>query len=87
MRTYVRIRDIREDHNLTQAQVGAAINVPQRTYSYYETGERMIPPEVLCALADFYQISVDYLLERTNSKAPYGDAGRAGKSPDTKPEL
>lgn len=61
-----RIRDLREDHDLTQAAVGAAIHIPQRTYSYYETGGRMIPPEILCALADFYGVSVDYLLRRTN---------------------
>ena len=63
---YRRIRDLREDHDLTQAQVGAAIHVSQRTYAYYESGERMIPPSVLCALADFYQVSVDYLLGRTD---------------------
>ena len=66
MERYRRIRDLREDHDLTQAQVGAAINVPQRTYAYYESGQRMVPPHVLCALADFYQVSVDYLLERTD---------------------
>lgn len=65
---YKRIRDLREDHDLTQAQVGEKINVPQRTYAYYETGERMIPPHVLCALADFYDVTVDYLLERTDKK-------------------
>jgi len=53
---------------MTQAQVGEKINVPQRTYAYYETGERMIPPHVLCALADLYDVSVDYLLERTDKK-------------------
>lgn len=68
VKLYVRIRNLREDRDLTQAEVGAAINVPQRTYSYYENGQRMIPPHVLCALADFYQVSVDYLLERTNRK-------------------
>ena len=65
---YRRIRDLREDNDLTQAQVGEKINVPQRTYAYYETGERMIPPRVLCALADLYDVSVDYLLERTDKK-------------------
>ncbi len=64
----LRIRDLREDADLTQAQVGKAINVPQRTYAYYESGQRMIPPQVLCALADFYQVSVDYLLGRTDKK-------------------
>ena len=57
---------MREDHDLTQTEVGAAINVPQRTYAYYETGQRMVPPWVLCALAVFYQVSVDYILERTD---------------------
>ena len=64
----LRIRDLREDADLTQAQVGKAINVPQRTYAYYESGQRMIPLHVLCALADFYQVSVDYLLGRTDKK-------------------
>ncbi|MEA4934225.1 MAG: helix-turn-helix transcriptional regulator [Lawsonibacter sp.] len=41
---------------------------PQRTYAYYESGQRMIPPHVLCALADFYKVSLDYLLERTDKK-------------------
>lgn len=65
---YLRIRNLREDSDLTQQQVGEAINVPQRTYAYYESGQRMIPPHVLCALADFYKVSVDYLLERTDKK-------------------
>lgn len=62
---------MREDRDLTQAQVGAAVGVSQRTYAYYESGQRMLPPQVLCALADFYQVSVDYLLGRTEQKAPY----------------
>ena len=68
MKQYRRIRDLREDRDLTQAQVGAAVNLPQRTYAYYESGQRMIPPQVLCALADLYQVSVDYLLERTDRR-------------------
>ena len=68
MERYRRIRDLREDHDLTQAQVGAAIQVSQRTYAYYESGQRMIPPQVLCALADFYGVSVDYLLGRTDER-------------------
>lgn len=67
MKRYKRIRDLREDHDLTQRAVGEAINVPQRTYAYYESGQRMIPPQVLCALADLYKVSVDYLLERTDT--------------------
>ena len=68
MQKYQRIRDLREDAELTQKQLGDAINVPQRTYAYYESGQRMIPPHVLCAMADFYHVSVDYLLGRTNNK-------------------
>ena len=63
---YKRIRDLREDADLTQKQVGEAINVPQRTYAYYESGQRMVPPQVLCALADFYNVSVDYILGRVD---------------------
>lgn len=66
---YQRIRDLREDADLTQQQVGAAINVPQRTYAYYESGGRdAAHTMVLCALADFYNVSVDYLLGRTDKK-------------------
>ena len=68
MYRYRRIRDLREDADLTQAQLGEAINIPQRTYAYYESGQRMVPPHVLCALADFHNVSVDYLLERTDKK-------------------
>ena len=70
-KTYERIRALREDNDLTQAKVGKAIGIGQRTYAYYESGERMIPPKVLCALADLYGVSVDYLLGRTGRKEPY----------------
>ena len=66
LQRYQRIRDLREDADLTQKQVGEAINVPQRTYAYYESGQRMVPPQVLCALADFYNVSVDYILGRVD---------------------
>lgn len=66
MQKYQRIRDLREDADLTQKQMGEAINVPQRTYAYYESGQRMVPPRVLCALADFYNVSVDYILGRVD---------------------
>ena len=66
MQKYQRIRDLREDADLTQKQVGEAINVPQRTYAYYESGQRMVPPQVLCALADFYNVSADYILGRVD---------------------
>ena len=72
MKRYDRIRNLREDADLTQEQVGRAINLPQRTYAYYESGQRMIPPSVVCALADFYGVSVDYILGRTQNKKMNG---------------
>lgn len=71
MEQYRRIRDLREDRDMTQAQVGAALHISQRTYAYYESGQRMIPPSVLSALADLYHVSVDYLLGRTDCREPY----------------
>ncbi len=53
---------------MTQKEVGLAINIPQRTYAYYESGQRMVPPSVLSDLADFYGVSVDYILGRTDIK-------------------
>lgn len=71
MEKYPRIRDLREDADLTQEAVGKAINVPQRTYAYYESGQRMIPPRVLADLAVFYQTSIDYLVGLTDEPKPY----------------
>lgn len=71
MYMYKRIRDLREDKDQTQAFVGNSINIPQRTYAYYESGERCIPPNVLIALALFHDTSVDYLLGLTDNPKPY----------------
>lgn len=71
MNMYLRLRDLREDHDLTQKELSEAINVTQRSYSYYERGEHMIPLEVLCRLAEYYHTSVDYLLGRTSNPKPY----------------
>ena len=64
---YQRIRDLREDADLTQTQMGQKINLPQRTYAYYESGERSIPPEILIALAEFHKVSIDYILGQTDN--------------------
>ncbi|MCL1808006.1 MAG: helix-turn-helix domain-containing protein [Oscillospiraceae bacterium] len=72
---YERIRALREDRDLTQEQVGRAINVTQRTYAYYEVGQRMVPPHVLIALAVFHHVSIDYLLNLTDEKTPPGRKG------------
>lgn len=68
---YYRIRDLREDKDLTQTYMAKLLSVNQRTYSRYETGESEIPLAALCILADFHGVSVDYLLERTDILKPY----------------
>ena len=74
---YPRIRALREDKDLTQEAVGKAVGVSQRTYGYYETGDRCIPPEILVKLADFHSTSVDYLLEHTDDPRPYPPSKQA----------
>lgn len=68
---YRRLRDLREDNDLSQTQVARMLNMSQTGYSKYETGENDIPTRVLTDLADFYQTSVDYLLGRTDQKKAY----------------
>ncbi|MBQ9517232.1 MAG: helix-turn-helix transcriptional regulator [Eubacterium sp.] len=64
---YQRIRDLREDADLSQKEMGANINLPQRTYAYYESGQRTIPPEILIAIANYHNVSVDYILGLTDN--------------------
>ena len=68
---YRRIRDLREDSDLAQRQMAEVLGCSQQAYSGYELGQRMIPPEILVALARFHHTSVDYLLGLTNEKRPY----------------
>lgn len=63
---YKRIRDLREDKDLTQREMGVILNCSQRVYSNYERGELDIPTEILIKLADFHNVSVDYILNRTD---------------------
>lgn len=65
---YKRIRDLREDADITQMELGNILNLPQRTYAYYESGQRTIPPEILIKLADYYETSVDYILGRVDER-------------------
>ena len=62
-----RIRDLREDHDLSQQTVAAAIRITQRKYSYLETETQPLTDELLVKLADYYQVSTDYILFRTNN--------------------
>ena len=68
---YERIRNLREDLDLTQTDIANLLIISQRTYSRYENDERAIPIEVLSKLADYHNTSVDYLIGRTNQKKPY----------------
>ncbi|MBQ8767985.1 MAG: helix-turn-helix transcriptional regulator [Clostridia bacterium] len=62
------IRAIREDNDLRQSDIAKILNVSQNTYSQYETGVIALTAEVLIKLADYYGVSVDFLLDRTNKK-------------------
>ena len=68
---YRRIRDLREDRDLTQAEMGRILSCSQRVYSNYERGELDIPTEILRRLARYYGVTVDYLLELSDDPWPY----------------
>ena len=63
---FQRLRDLREDKDVNQSQVAELLHTSQTVYSRYERGSRTIPVEHLMILADFYGVSVDYILGRTN---------------------
>lgn len=74
-----RLRGLRKGKDLNQTQIAAVLRISQRGYSKYETGENDIPTQVLLRLADFYGVSVDYLLGRDEPPAaqpPRGGSGR-----------
>lgn len=66
-----RLRALREDSDLTQREIAAMLNCSQVSYSHYEIGRRDIPIDYLVILADFYNVSVDYILGLTDSKQRY----------------
>lgn len=68
-----RLKDLREDNDLTQKEVAKMLQTTQQQYSKYEIGIRLIPIDKLEILANFYNTSIDYLLGRTNNKEPYKD--------------
>ena len=67
----MRLRDLREDHDLTQKALADYLHIRQNTYSQYETGQRQVPVETLVQLAFYYNTSVDYLLGITPESKPY----------------
>ena len=66
-----RLKEIREDKDLLQKDVARELNIKQQQYSEYEIGKRLIPITYLSELADFYNVSIDYLLNKTNVRTPY----------------
>ena len=68
---YKRIRDLREDRDLTQTKVAKMLGMSQTGYSKYETGENDVPTAILIKLAAFYDTSVDYILEQTDERKRY----------------
>lgn len=71
MAYYKRIRELREDHDLTQRQIATILNITQPQYFRYEQGYRDVPTDILITLADLYKTSTDYILGRTSNPTPY----------------
>ena len=67
---YKRIRELREDHDLTQAEVAQMLGMKQPQYFRYEQGYRDLPTDILIRLADYYNTSTDYILGRTDNRGP-----------------
>ncbi|MBQ9762888.1 MAG: helix-turn-helix transcriptional regulator [Phascolarctobacterium sp.] len=65
---FTRIKDLREDKDLTQSEMAKILYCTQQAYSHYERGTRDLPTSVLIALADFHETTTDYILGRTNKK-------------------
>ena len=70
---YPRIRDLREDQDMTQKQIAQMLGMSQTGYSKYETGENDIPTAILIKLARFYNTSIDYLLGESDNPKRYGE--------------
>lgn len=66
-----RLRELREDNDLLQKDIAKALNITQRNYSYFERGDTMLTEEILRKLSDFYGVSIDYLLYRTDVRNKY----------------
>lgn len=67
----MRIKDLREDRDLTQKELAEYLHIKQNTYSQYENGHRQLPIEILIALARYYKTSTDYILGLTDRQTPY----------------
>ena len=67
----MRLRDLREDSDITQKELAQYLHIKQNTYSQYENGQRQIPLELLIMLARYYDTSTDYILGITDTKTAY----------------
>lgn len=76
---YKRIRELREDKDLTQKQIGQLLHMSQTGYNQYEIGKNDIPTKVLIELAKFYNTSIDYILEITDETKPYKRKEKYGR--------
>ncbi len=61
-----RIKELRKENGVTQKEIADYLNIKQNTYSQYENGQRQVPIEILARLADYYEVSVDYIIGRTD---------------------
>lgn len=68
---YSRIRDLREDKDMSQTKLAKILGMSQTGYSKYETGENDVPTNILIKLAHYHETSVDYILGLTDEKEPY----------------
>ena len=70
MKIKLRLKELRSEFGKTQAEISQLLNVKQNTYSQYENSQRQIPLELLVALAEYYNVSVDYILGLTENDSP-----------------
>ena len=68
----MRLKDLREDRDITQKVIAEYLHIKQNTYSQYENEQRQIPLEMLISLAQYYETSIDYIVGLTDIKKPYG---------------
>ncbi len=77
----MRLKSLREDSDLTQRELADKLNIAQNTYSQYENGVHQLPIDILVKLADYYNTSIDYILERTEEPRPYPKRKREENPP------
>ncbi len=67
----MKLRELREEADIKQSTLANYLHIKQNTYSQYENGQRQLPIDILIKLAEFYNVSTDYILELTSEKTPY----------------